>query len=75
MSNRNGRVVTSQQGRQSLVHKCLGLGVEGARRFVKDENVRILEQCTGNGNALLLTSRELSTSRADMCFETIGLNE
>ena len=56
MRNRDGRVVALEEGVQGLVDERLALRIEGRRGFVQDEDVRILEQCARNGDALFLAA-------------------
>lgn len=43
---------------EELVELCLILAVERAGRFVGEDHGGLVHQCTGNGNALFLTTRE-----------------
>src|ERR1700712_4397541 len=45
----------------------LGMGVERAGRLVEDQDSRILQDRAGNGDALLLASRQFQAAFADPC--------
>jgi len=44
----------------------LGFGVQRRSGFIKHQNRRVLEQCSGNRNALLLATRKLETPFAHL---------
>lgn len=73
MGNADSSVVTAQKCGESTIDKGFGLCVEGGGSFIENENVWVLDQRTGNGNALLLATRELRTTRAYSCIESIRL--
>lgn len=73
MCNADSGVVLLEQLAQSLVDKCLGLRVQSTCRLIKDEDVRLLDKGSRDGNALLLPTRELRASRTNVCFETVRL--
>jgi hypothetical protein len=73
MRNANRRIVVQEKLAQSLIYKGLGLCVESACCLIEDENVGLLDQCSCNGNALLLSTRKLSATSTDMCLKTIRL--
>jgi hypothetical protein len=56
-----------------LVDEGFRLGVESTRRFVENKNIRFLDQCSCDGDTLLLASRELCTSGASVCLKAVGL--
>jgi hypothetical protein len=41
---------------ERLIDERFRLGVEGGGCFVQDQDVGVLEQCTRNGDSLLLTA-------------------
>src|SRR5215207_4991125 len=43
---------------ERLLHGALALGVEGGRRLVEEEDRRVLQDCTGDGDALALAAGE-----------------
>ena len=49
----------------------LGRGVEGGGGLVEDQDRRILEKDTGDGEALLLPARELDAALADQGIEPV----
>ena len=51
----------------------LGRGVERARRFVQDQDRRVLQQRAGDREALALTARERAAALADDRVETLRL--
>ena len=73
MGDANSCVVFLEKLVKRLVHKSFGLGVQSTRGFVEDEDVGLLDECSCDGNTLLLASGELSTSGASMCLEAVGL--
>ena len=56
---------------QSILHNLLTLCVQGRGGLIQEEDFGVPYQSTGNGNALLLTSRQLTTSLPNMCVITI----
>jgi hypothetical protein len=66
-------VVAGQECGQRLVHESLGFGIERTRGLVEDEDVWIFKERTCNGDALLLSTRELGASSTYVCFETVRL--
>ena len=60
------------EGVDGALHKPLGFGVQGRRRFVEDENGGVAEQCAGDGNALALSAREHHPALADDRGKAIG---
>jgi hypothetical protein len=68
MSDADGGVVIEKKLAQCLVDKRFRLSVQSARCFVKNENVGLFDKRSCNGDALLLSTRELSTSCTDMCL-------
>ncbi len=53
----NDRSSTLHSSIKSLLNNLLALFIEGASCLVKNKNLGILNESTGNSNALLLTSR------------------
>jgi hypothetical protein len=53
------------RGFQCRLHDALALGVEAAGRFVEQQQRRILEDRTGNGDALALATGEANAALAD----------
>ncbi len=60
---------------QSLVDQLLGLGVDGGRRFVHDEDPRIRQQGAGEGNKLLLAGGKTVAALADVGFIAVFKGE
>ena len=54
------------QSFQGLLHKALTLRVEGAGGFIQNEDRRILQDSTGDADALTLTATETATTVADV---------
>ena len=52
-----------------LLNYLLALLVQSGRRFVQDENLRVLNEGTGNGHSLLLSTRELRALQAAYLLE------
>src|SRR5690606_29578771 len=48
------------------LHRAFALCVERGRRFVEQQNRRILEQCPGDGDALLLAARQAGAAFAQL---------
>ena len=55
----------------SLLYFGLVTLVESAGRFVENQDARLLDKGTGQGNSLLLAARELSTAGADVLVDFI----
>ena len=47
----------------------LGGGVESRRRFIEDDDARVLQKDPGEGEKLLLTRRQPLTPGAELCVE------
>ena len=58
------RPAGEQRGHRCL-NELLALGVEVARGFVEDEDLRRRQDRAGNGQSLLLAARELDAALAD----------
>ena len=63
-----GKAMTDQDGSATggqftkiLKNRILGLGVQGTGRFVQDDNLRIAQECAGQGYFLPLTDAEFLT--------------
>ena len=56
---------------KGFLYESLALGVEGAGGFVKDEDGRVLEDGTGDGDALALTAAETAAAVADVCVVAV----
>ena len=56
MCDGDGGIVALEQLSKGLVDKSFGLGVEGRGRFIQDQDVWILEQGAGDGDALFLAA-------------------
>jgi hypothetical protein len=56
MGDGDGGVVSLEELGQGLVDESLGFGVKSRRCFVEDQDVGVLEQGTGDSNALLLSA-------------------
>ena len=54
---------------QRVLHHRLALGVERRRRFVEQKDLGVSNQCARNGDALLLSARQLRTSLANQSFK------
>lgn len=57
MRNANRSVVLLKELAQSLVDKRLRFGIQRASSLIQDENVRLFDECSCNGYALLLSTR------------------
>jgi len=66
-------VVALEELGEGLIYESLGFGVEGGSGFVEYQDVRILEQSASDGDALLLSTGELSTTGASGGVETFRL--
>src|SRR5215467_7829696 len=62
---------------QSLHERVLGFRVEGASRFIENQDRRVLQESAGDSNALSLTQRKRRTTFSHLSFVTLGepLNE
>src|SRR5450830_53183 len=67
----DGPLVTLPQRHQLFLHLHLGLGVERSERFVHQNHRGILQQCTGDADALRHAARELSR---EVIFKTAELD-
>jgi hypothetical protein len=50
---------------QSFLHRCFTPGVQRTGRFVQQQNARITDQSSGDGDALLLTTAQLGATFTD----------
>src|SRR5437764_11924332 len=55
---------------ETLLDRRLNFRIKRARRFIENENGRILEQHAGDRNALALTARQFHAALADMSVES-----
>jgi len=55
---------------ESLLHDFLTLLVEGTRGLVEDQDLGVLNQCSGDGDALLLATRKLGSFETALFVET-----
>ena len=62
---------------ECLLHDLLRVGVERGRRLVQQENAGVPQQRTGDGDTLLLATRQLRALAADLDVEAVreGLDE
>ena len=75
----NGRQAVSNDQRTATAHQliqcgldvALGLGIEGRSGLVEDQDRRILQNGTGDGQSLALTARQLDAVFADHGVQTI----
>lgn len=73
MGDGDGGIVALEKLREGLVDEGFGLGVEGRCGFVEDENIRVFEQGTRDGDALLLAAGKLGAAGTGGGVETFGL--
>ena len=57
---------------QGLLDRRLGPAVEGAGRLVEDQDRRVLEQGSGDRDALLLAAGKLEAALADLALIAVG---
>lgn len=69
MSNSDGRPPLGGLVNGGL-HNFFGIGVEGGRGFVEQENLGIPEQSAGNRDSLLLPSRQLRSLASDFSIKS-----
>ena len=55
---------------EGLLHDFLTLLVEGTRGLVEDQDLGVLDQCSGDGDALLLATRQLGSFETALFVET-----
>ena len=60
------------QAQQRLLHRPFALVVERAGCFVEDQDLRVLEEGAGDGDALALAARELDAALADIGVIAMG---
>ncbi len=65
------RGATGERGAQRVLHRELGFGVEVGGGLVEDDDVGGLEEEAGDGEALLLASRESVAAIADEGVDAI----
>ena len=53
-NNKSGSVFT--QYSETLLNQMLSISINGARSFVKEHDLRLLQYSTSNGNPLLLAT-------------------
>lgn len=73
MSNAYGRIVAAQQSGNCTIYQSLRLGIKSRCSLIEDEDIRILDKSTSNGDALFLATRKLRATRTDGGVDTIGL--
>jgi hypothetical protein len=56
---------------EGVLYEPLGLCIESTRGFIEDEDLRIGEDCPGDGYSLFFSSGELQSSFSDFCLPTI----
>ena len=56
---------------ESILYQSLALRVEGRGGFVEDEDGRVLQDGTGNADALALSAAEASAAVADVRVEAL----
>jgi hypothetical protein len=50
------------QSLETFLNQLLGLGVDSAGSFIQKNDFRLLQDSTGNGNTLLLTTGQLTSN-------------
>lgn len=75
MGNANRCVVAAEKSSKCAIYEGLRFRIEGGRCFVENQDIGILDQSTSNGNALLLSPRELSTPCPDLSIKAIRLGK
>ena len=69
VSNDDDRLLsTVDQLVQGLLHLVLGLSIQSGGGLVEQKNLRLADQSTSNGDALLLATGEFDSSLADSSF-------
>ena len=54
------------------LHNLLGVGVQSGGSLVKEQDLRVAQQRTRDGDTLLLATRKLATLAADLSVKTAG---
>ena len=54
---------------QCVLDNSFTVAIESRRSFIKEQNRRVTEQSTGDGNTLFLTTTELTTLATDLSVE------
>ena len=57
---------------EGLLNVALALGIQSTRRFVKKQDLGVLEKGTGDGDALTLASAQTIAGIADLRVQTVG---
>ena len=73
MCIRDSRVVALEQLRKSLVDESLRFSVKCGSCFVQYQDVGVLQQCTRDRYALLLSTGELCATGTTEGLEAVGL--
>src|SRR6516165_11955139 len=60
---------SAHQAVELLLNRCLDLGIESGGRLVQNQDRRVLENDTGQRDALALAGRQLDAALADMGVE------
>jgi hypothetical protein len=60
---------------ERCLHHLFGLGVECGRGFVEEQDLRVAEECAGDGDALLLAAGEERAFAATDCVEAVTGND
>jgi hypothetical protein len=55
---------------EGLLHDFLTLLIEGTSGLVEDQDLGVLDQCSGDGDALLLSTRQLGSFETALFVET-----
>lgn len=68
----HGLLPRADQLVQSLLNLVFALRVKGRRCLIKKEHLRLANEGTGDGDSLLLSTRELHATLTDQSFVAIG---
>ena len=66
---------TSNENFQGFLNATFCFGVDIAGRFIEDQNLRVIEQCTSDGQALFFASGESCTMLAEECLIAEALSQ
>jgi hypothetical protein len=53
---------------ERVLYQSLCLGIEGTRRLIEYEDLRISQYCSSDRDALLLSARQLESAFSDLCL-------
>ena len=75
MGYADSSVVLAKQSCKSTVNEGFGLCIERRGSFIKNENIRLFDKSTSDGNSLFLATGQLCSFGTNIGIQTIRLGE